>query len=145
MKAKIIYKGIISQLQSMLTAYDMIIPILSSDISEKPIYPSIKIIIDEENTYVDTKNFDFNSFTLKIYYFPPNRLAYLDAHLDMKDALKDFFNEKLIIENFEIYNENGISFNSSDGILIAEIDYEWYEQKIYKDDSEIMEDLNFTI
>lgn len=146
MKSSQIYKALVQAISTATTAHNINAPVLADDLSEMPVYPSIKIMIDDESKSKNTYHLDFCSFTCRIYYFPPDRHSYRDAHFAMKDALTEFLADTLWIDNFDVDAADGINFSRTDEVLIAELNYEWYEpNQNYKNIGEEIESLNMNM
>lgn len=144
-KSSDIYKALVEAVSAATTAYNINAPVVADDLEEKLIRPSIKIQIDDDSASRDSTNLDFRSFTCRIYYFPPDRYSYRNEHFMMKDALREFLQDTLWIGNFDIDAVDGISFSKADGVLIAEISYEWYEERPIVEAGEDIESLNMNI
>lgn len=127
-KSQDIYKALVFAITSATTAHNINAPVVADDLEEPIIRPSIKIQIDDDTTNRDTTHLDLRSFVCRIYYFPPDRYNYRNEHFAMKDCLSEFLKDTLWVGKFNIDTVDGISFSKTDGVLIAELNYEWYEE-----------------
>lgn len=127
-KSQDIYKALVSAITSATTAHNINAPVVADDLEEPIVRPSIKIQIDDDTANRDTTHMDLRSFVCRIYYFPPDRYNYRNEHFAMKDCLREFLQDTLWVDKFNIDTVDGISFSKTDGVLIAELNYEWYEE-----------------
>lgn len=144
-KSQDIYKALVDTITSATTAHNINAPVVADDLEEPIVRPSIKIQIDDDTANRDATHLDLRSFVCRIYYFPPDRYNYRNEHFAMKDCLSEFLKDTLWVGKFNIDTVDGISFSKTDGVLIAELNYEWYEQRPIIDDGEVMETLNLNI
>lgn len=127
-KSQDIYKALVFAITSATTAHNINAPVVADDLEEPIIRPSIKIQIDDDTANRDATHLDLRSFVCRIYYFPPDRYNYRNEHFGMKDCLSEFLKDTLWVGNFNIDTVDGISFSKTNGVLIAELNYEWYEE-----------------
>ena len=88
---------------------------------------------------------DARSLTARIYYFAPDAHKWRDSNYAMQDALRGALHDSLMVGAFEIYSEDGIDFDTTDGVLIGTIQYDWLEDRPSHDDGESMEELSVAI
>lgn len=127
-KSQDIYKALVDTITAATTAHNINAPVVADDLEEPIVRPSIKIQIDDDTANRDTTHMDLHSFVCRIYYFPPDRYNYRNEHFGMKDCLSEFLKDTLWVGNFNIDTVDGISFSKTNGVLIAELNYEWYEE-----------------
>lgn len=120
-------------------------PVIASDLSEPIVRPSIKIELAEDTASRDTTHMDARALTARIYYSAPDAKRWREANYAMQDALRPALHDSLMVGAFEIYSEDGIDFDQTDGVLIGTIQYEWLEERPSHDDGELMEELSVAI
>ena len=120
-------------------------PVIAGDLTEPIVRPSIKIELANDQASQDTTHMDARSLTARIYYFAPDAHQWRAAHYAMQDALRGALHDSLMVGAFEIYSEDGIDFDQTDGVLIGTIQYEWLEERPSHDDGELMEELSVAI
>lgn len=121
------------------------VPVIAGDLTEPIVRPSIKIELANDQASQDTTHMDARSLTARIYYFAPDAHQWRAAHYAMQDALRGALHDSLMVGTFEIYSEDGIDFDTTDGVLIGTIQYNWLEDRPSHDDGELIEELSVAI
>lgn len=137
-----IYMALLELVNAATTAADIRAPVVSSDLSEPIVRPSIKIILETDSASRDSTHLDSRSVTAFLYYFPPNEHKWRADHFAMMDALRPFLQDSLTVGAFTMYSDEGIEFTETDGVLIGEISYQWYEERPIDNPGEPAETLN---
>ena len=140
-----IYIALRETVERAIAAAGMEAPVIANDLSEPIVRPSIKIELSDDISARDTTHMDARSLTARIYYFAPDAHQWRESHYAMQDALRGALHDSLMVGAFEIYSEDGIDFDQTDGVLIGTIQYEWLEERPSHDDGELMEELSVTI
>ena len=121
------------------------VPVIAGDLTEPIVRPSIKIELANDQASQDTTHMDARSLTARIYYFSPDAHKWRDANYALQDALRGALHDSLMVGTFEIYSEDGIDFDTTDGVLIGTIQYNWLEDRPSHDDGELIEELSVAI
>lgn len=120
-------------------------PVIAGDLTEPIVRPSIKIELTNDQASRDATHMDARSLTARIYYFAPDAHKWRDANYSMQDALRSALHDSLMVGTFEIYSEDGIDFDTTDGVLIGTLQYDWLEDRPSHDDGELIEELSVAI
>lgn len=116
-------------------------PVMASDLSEPIVRPSVKIMLDEVRTERATTHQNIRHVIVRIYYFPPDRQHWRAMHWAMQEALTDALLDGVSVGDYHLYPDEGIEFDTSDGVLIGTQSYSWYEDRETHDTGDPMESL----
>ncbi len=140
-----IYVALRETVEQACADADITAPVIAGDLTEPIVRPSIKIELSNDQANRDTTHMDARALTARIYYFAPDSHKWRNAHYAMQDALRGALHDSLMVGTFEIYSEDGIDFDQTDGVLIGTIQYDWLEEHPSHDDNDPMGDLSVTI
>lgn len=113
----------------------------SKNLEEEFERPSVRTTIDNLKSSAFMQSMKERNFIVRIYYFPKNREENKIELLEIQEELEKAFFSHLKIEGaFFIYIDE-ITFNESDGILIAEFEVMTLEDIKNDIDLENMEEL----
>ena len=140
------YAALVDTVKRSLQAHDIAsTPVMASDLSEPIVRPSVKIMLDEVRTDRATTHQNIRHVTLHIYYFPPDRQHWRAMHWAMQEALTGGLLDGICVDKFHVYPDEGISFDTTDGILVATQSYSWYEDRDTHDTGDMMDALHVSL
>nr|DAL77553.1 MAG TPA: hypothetical protein [Caudoviricetes sp.] len=136
------YAALVDTVKRSLQVHDIVsTPVMASDLSEPIVRPSVKIMLDEVRTDRATTHQNIRHVTLRIYYFPPDRQHWRAMHWAVQEALTDGLLDGICVGKYHVYPDEGITFDTTDGVLIATQAYSWYEDRDTHDTGDPMESL----
>lgn len=139
-----LYQAVLDTVKTALKAAVLEIEIIRSDLRDPMTRPALKIDFSEETDGRESTHRCSRTQTVRIYFFPSNEQRFRDEHFAVRDALRSAFCDCIDVGPFEIFLEEGISFDRVDDVLIGTAVLSWYDAIEHEEPDEMMENLTVT-
>ena len=125
--------------------FDYEVPLVSEDISEPIIRPSIKVIFENSDSAKFNEQCKERNISYSVYFFAKNRHKTKPENIAIREAIENEFIKELQVDDTFYIPIDNLQFETSDGVLIVTFDLYTIELLPDTDSNELVEEINFKI